>query len=140
MSPIAMVAIDLLVGQACPRLDEDVDDLALLDPGGGAPRIAGRRRMQRFGAAPVAIAIAGRDGFEQGPEPQIYDSRTTHASRIAGTRRISSKAASSAARPAGASSTLTMPMAPSAPRPSAKLAMLTRWRPRIGPTSPMTPG
>ena len=26
------------------------------------------------------------------------------------------------------------------PRPSAKFAMFTRWRPRIVPTSPMTPG
>ena len=38
------------------------------------------------------------------------------------------------------SSTMTTPTARSPSRPSAKLAMLTPWRPRIVPTSPMTPG
>ena len=43
-------------------------------------------------------------------------------------------------RGVSSSSTFTTPMAPAAPRPRAKLAMLTPWRPRMVPTSPITPG
>src|SRR5439155_17210677 len=66
-------------------------------------------------------------------------SRTTHAWRIAGTRRISSTDSSSA-DDAGSSSTLTTPTAYFTLRPSAKFAMFTWCRPRIVPTSPITPG
>ena len=61
--------------------------------------------------------------------------RAIVASRMAGSLRTSSTAES---RPPP-SSTLTTPTRRAFSRPSAKLAMLTPWRPKV-PTSPMTPG
>lgn len=129
----------------------DVSEIARLDWSpmvtfrGGTIRMFDTVNRVR-GAAPVANKASFTiDACAPGrttPQPSFRPPqarRINQASLIAGILRISSRALSSAADPAS-SSTLTTPTAPPSPRPSAKLAMFTRCRPRIVPTSPITPG
>ena len=114
--------------------------------GGGGTRLDGAHPSGRCGCRAQRSRLSrSSDRCDlQSPEPDaVSASRQPDDPGVAdgGTLRdrvdrgVERRAASLAS-----SSTLTTPTAPVSLRPSAKFAMFTPWRPRIVPTSPMTPG